>query len=133
MNRKEIEKMIIEKYIVLGSEFNLFSIVVQTERDVTSIYIKNTHALQLEINWRENTMFMYVVYLINGEIPQSNVLYQYNNGQWCRKYIEEIYGTNNPMYKSQNRKKREFLFDLLDYYMTLIRSNPSLLNNLLIE
>ena len=88
----------------------------------------NKHALQIEIDWQENNLFMYVVYLKNEVLPDKNVIYSYEEGQWCRKFLEEVYKTKRPQTKDSNRRySLEHLIDCFEFYMKLINSNPTIL------
>lgn len=127
MRRKDIQTAIYEKYIEFGKTIGLNMVVVEEDPCLTSFYLISKHALQLEIDWQENVAFLYVVQLIDKKIPPSDIIYQYKDGKWCRRYIEEVYGTRNPMYTSQSRYRREFLLEMLDYYIALISENPEIL------
>ena len=71
----------------IGSQFGFMNIVVKSNKDYTDIYLVDKHALQIEIDWREFNLFMYVVYLKDGKLPNKNIIYRYNDGHWCRKYL----------------------------------------------
>ena len=112
----------------LGKMINFPKSFVRSDRYSSEIYIINKHALQLEIDWQENNLFMYVVYLKNEELPYKSVIYIYNDGQWCRKFLEEVYKTKRPLIKNSNRRySSEYLFDCFEFYMQLIDNNPAIL------
>ena len=67
----------------------------------------------------------------NQELPDKKVIYSYQDGQWCRKFLEEIYQTKRPYIKDLKRRySSEYLFDCFEFYMNLISSNPIILTEL---
>ena len=96
---------IVNEFQTLGEELFFSELLIKNERDITNVYLLRDasykYALQLEIDWRECDIFLYIVYLKNGNIPNSNDIYVYTDGTWCRKYIEEIYSIKNPIYKDK--------------------------------
>jgi len=70
-----------DKLYEIGKPFGFSKPVVHSDRLITEIYIINTHAIQIEIDWMENNLFMYAVYLFDGNLPESKVIYNYPNGQ----------------------------------------------------
>ena len=102
--------------------------IIRTDRYNSEIYIVHKHAIQIEIDWLENNLFMYVVYLENDKLPDKSVIYYYNNGHWCRKFLEEIYGVKRPYAKDSCRRySPEYLFDCFEFYRQLISSDPVVL------
>lgn len=73
---------------------------------------------------------MYVVRLIDGNLPDRQVIYKYENGEQCRKFIEDIYHIKNVAHKNPlNRWNDEFLYDKLNFYMDVIRAKPEILTD----
>lgn len=117
-----------DKLYEIGEKMGFSRPIIRSDRYSTEIYIIKNHALQLEIDWQENNLFMYVVYLKNNELPDKSVIYSYEDGQWCRKFLEEIYKTKRPCIKDHNRRySLEYLFDCFEFYIQLISSNPMVL------
>ena len=116
------------KLYEIGEEMGFSKPIIRTNRYSSEIYIIKKHALQLEIDWRENNLFMYVVYLKNRLLPDRSVIYNYKDGQWCRKFLEEIYKATRPCIKDHNRRySAEYLFDCFEFYVQLINRNPIIL------
>lgn len=114
----------------LGEGLDFRNQVIRTSYGVSEIYVVNRHALQLEVDWRENNLFMYVVYLKNNSLPDKDVLYHYGDGHWCRKYLEELYLVKRPIIKDHNRRcSTAYLFDCFAFYTDLINSNTDILKN----
>ena len=127
MNRTEITKILVCEFSKIGNIFGLRNIQIHSKRNITSIYLIGINALELEIDWHENALFMYVVRLIEGQIPNEDIIYKYDDGTWCRIYIDEVYQKKNPLYKSQDRTNSTFLMEIFQYYKNLINSNTLLL------
>ena len=126
--KEHIFNQLSERFCEIGKKLDLTGMIVRGDNYNSEIYIKNNHALQLEIDWYENNLFMYVVYLKNNELPDKNVIYNYEDGQWCRKYLEEIYKTKRPQQKDRSKRYSEqYLFECLDFYEKLIEKNSSVL------
>ena len=114
----------------LGEDLGFSNRVIRTSCGVSEIYVVNRHALQLEVDWRENNLFMYAVYLENNSLPDKGVLYHYGDGHWCRKFIEEIYLVRRPIIKGHNRSySSAYLLDCFAFYADLINSNPDILKD----
>ncbi len=127
-----ILKQLSNKLYEIGRKFDLAELRVRSDRYSSEIYVINNHALQLEIDWRENNLFMYVVYLKNNTLPDENVIYSYADGQWCRKYLEELYKTKRIHQKDRSKRySAEYLFECFDYYAKLIENNPLILEDFL--
>lgn len=117
------------RFSVLGKELGFSEPIIRSSTYSTEIYILKKYALQIAVDWREYVLFVYVVQLQNGVLPEKGVLYHYPNGEWCRKFLEDIYHVKNPMFakKSIAKEKRyteQFLYDVLDFYINTIRENP---------
>lgn len=114
----------------LGEGLGFNTRFMRTNCGVSEIYVVNKHALQLEIDWRENNLFMYAVYLKNNGLPDKGVLYRYGDGHWCRKYLEELYLAKRPIIKDRDRRySSAYLFDCFTFYTDLISSNTDILKN----
>ena len=119
---------LINRMQIIGSRFGYQKIITRSSAALSEIYVMNEHAIQLEIDWKENDLFMYAVYLKDKKLPNEKIIYQYDDGHWCRKYLEEIFNVSRQRIK--NRKDRystEYLFACLDFYDDLIKNNPMLL------
>jgi len=127
IDRTEVEKVLVNEFLAFRHLFDLGRVDIRRSKNITSIYLVGRNALELEIDWHENALFMYVVHLINGKIPSDDVIYKYDDGIWCRIYIDEIYKQKNPIYQSKKRMSSCILFELFQYYKRLIESNPSML------
>ena len=127
INRAEIKRMLVNGFSEIGEFLELNSIDIREDKNCTTIYLVGKNALELEIDWYENALFMYIVHLIDGKIPNDDIIYKYDDGTWCRIYIDEVYQKKNPIYKSINRARPDFLLELFQYYKKLIESDPSIL------
>lgn len=127
INQAEIKKMLVNGFSEIGEFLELNSIDIREGKNCTTIYLVGTNALELEIDWHENALFMYIVHLIDGKIPNDDIIYKYDDGTWCRIYIDEVYQKKNPIYKSINRARPDFLLELFQYYKKLIESDPSII------
>jgi len=109
----------------IGNKIGFNKLIVKSNKNLSEIYIMENHALQLEIDWRENNLFMYAVYLKDKKLPTDRVIYRYDDGQWCRKYVDDIYNTKHYVAKDKNKRYSiEYLFDCFDYYSQLINNDP---------
>ena len=63
-----------EKLQKLGESLGFGNHVIRTSSAMSEIYVVNRHALQLEIDWRENDLFMYAVYLKDKKLPPELIL-----------------------------------------------------------
>ena len=114
----------------LGESLGFGNQVMRTNCGASEIYVVNRHALQLEVDWRENNLFMYAVYLKNNDLPDKEVLYHYGDGHWCRKYLEEICLVKRPTIKDHDRRYTSaYLFDCFAFYTDLINSNADILKD----
>lgn len=114
----------------IGNELGFHKLIKKSSAYISKIYVVNKHALQLEVDWRENDLFMYAVYLKNNKLPDAGVIYRYSDGQWCRKYLEEIYRTKRPIVKDKNKRySSKYFFDVFEFYMQLINGNPDILRD----
>lgn len=112
----------------IGKELGFHKLIMRSNGSISEIYIANNHALELEIDWHENNLFMYAVYLKNKEIPKKGIVYRYEDGQWCRKYLEEIYKTKRPDAKNTLKRYSEtYLLDCFEFYIDLIHSSTDIL------
>ena len=71
----------------------------------------------LEMVGMENT--------VDNTLPVDGVIYHYDDGRWCRKYIEELYKIKNPVYDSPKsvRYTEEFIDLKIDFYKSIFK-NP---------
>lgn len=111
----------------LGKSMGFSEPIIRSNKYSTEIYIVDKHALQVEIDWKENNLFMYAVYLIDCKLPDDSVIYHYPNGHWCRKYLEEICSTKRPSPRNSDRRYSfDYLLDCFNFYASLIGTNPEL-------
>ena len=124
MSNKELQNSLQKIFIEFGAELGLALLAVQESAYTTSIYLSGSFTLELEIDWHEYNICVYAVKLRDNRIPPKDIIYTYKDGQWCRKYIEEIYHTQRPVIHKQMRYQPKFLFDSLKYYISLISNEP---------
>ena len=102
--------------------------IVKSKGTISEIYILGSPAIQVEVDWHENNLFMYAVNIRYDRIPDEDVIYTYPDGQWCRKYIEELYRVKRPPVMDKNRRySPEYPYDCLEFYIKLIEHDPSAL------
>lgn len=125
-----ILEQISKDFYKLGEELGFEKRIVRNKGQISEVYVLNKHAIQIEVDWHENDLFMYVVYLKNKSLPDDSVIYSYDDGHWCRKYLEGIYKAKHPVVKNKNiRYSSEYLLDCFDFYKRLIATNPSILKD----
>ena len=121
-----------ERFRALGPVLGLASFKTRRERWTTEMYLYDQHALQMEIDWRENALFLYGVRLRDGKLPGREVVYRYPDGQPCRTFLEEIYHTRRPAPKDRRAQHEESrLLEQLAFYEALIASDPGVLRQYL--
>ena len=131
--QEEIVQQMSDKLWEIGKQFGFDRLEIRSPGWWSSkIYVMNKHALQIGIDWRDYDLSMYAVYLRNGELPDEHAIYNYPDGQWCRKFLEEIYKTKRTYPKKyvKDRKERyspEYLFYRFDFYAQLIQNDPATL------
>lgn len=130
MDRNRIINKVIASFRQFDKKFEFEQLKITTDHDITNIYLLNGCALQIEILWREYDLFLYLVNIVEKEIP-DNGIYNYDNGQWCRKYIEDIYKIKNPIYKSKKelRYTETFLDLKIEFYKQILFEKPEILIN----
>lgn len=112
------------RFRALGTGLGLTKYRIRRVGQITELYLYDRHALQMEIDWRENELFMYAVWLRDGKLPGSDVVYRYRDGGTCRTFLEEIYHAKRP---AQPRRREEHLLACLEFYEELIFSAPGAL------
>ena len=127
VTRANLQQVLVNEFSEIGNLLGLHKIDIHSDNYITSIYLIGTNALELEIDWHENVLFVYIVHLIDDHLPNEDIIYRYHDGPVCRTYIDEVYQKKNPLYCSNNRTKPEFLLDLFGYYKKLIQSDPAIL------
>ena len=128
ITQEEIKKELFNEFSDIGTLFGLNTVDIREGKSHTSVYLIGINALELEIDWRENALFMYVVYLIDGKLPDENTIYKYDDGTLCRIYIDDLYQIKNPVYQSGDRTSPYFLVALFQHYKRLIKSNPNIIS-----
>lgn len=131
MNGQVLNRLVQEFY-VFGKRMGYGEPIVKSKGTISEIYILGSPAIQVEVDWYENNLFMYAVNIRYDRIPDEDVIYTYPDGQWCRKYIEELYRVKRPPVTDKNRRySPEYLYDCLEFYIKLIEHDPSALKNIL--
>lgn len=118
-------KEISMKFYEFIKKFGFSQPKIQSNSNSSKIYyLFNKHALQIEIDWREYQLYMYIVYLKNEKLPPNGIIYSYKDGHWCRKYVEEIF-LIHPHTCSCTKKHNpeQILYDTLQFYIDIINNN----------
>lgn len=132
MCRDDVLRQLTSMFCEIGKEWGFSEPIIRNRSYVSEVYIVKKNAIQIEVDWRGNDLFMYVVRLVNGNLPPKNVVYSYDDGKWCRKYFEEIYRTKRPMIKDQRQRYSvKYLYDSFDFYTALIKNQPTVLKKFL--
>ena len=122
---KYIEEQLLKRFRLLGEMLGYTKSSKRSFGCVSEIYIINKHAIQIETDWRENNLFMYLVYLKDGKLPPQNTIYNYDDGHFCRVFIENIYCVKRPYVKDTNQRySEEYLIHCFDFYESLLTNNP---------
>ena len=112
----------------IGEPLGFKKLRIRNNSDFTEIYLIGNHALQVEVDWRENNLFLYAVCLKNNKLPPKSVIYRYEDGQWCRRFLEDVYKTKRPLEKDKDRRyTAQYLFDCFTFYEQLIDGAPEVL------
>ena len=126
---KQVLNRLTQEFYAFGKTMGYGEPIVKSKGTISEMYILGTPALQIEVDWHENNLFMYAVNVIDNRIPDENVIYTYPDGQWCRK---ELYRVKRPPVTDKNRRySPEYLYDCLEFYIKLIEHDPSVLKNIL--
>lgn len=129
---KQVLNRLTQEFYVFGKRIGYGEPIVKSKGTISEIYILGSPAIQVEVDWYENNLFMYAVNIRYDRIPDEDVIYTYPDGQWCRKYIEELYRVKRPPVTDKNRRySPEYLYDCLEFYIKLIEHDPSVLKNIL--
>lgn len=112
------------RFRALGTGLGLTKYRTRRVGQITELYLYDRHALQMEIDWRENELFMYAVRLRDGKLPGSDVVYRYRDGSVCRTFLEEVYHAKRP---AQQSRREEHLLACLEFYEKLIVSDHRML------
>ena len=129
---KQVLNRLTQEFYAFGKTMGYGEPIVKSKGTISEMYILGTPALQIEVDWHENNLFMYAVNIRYDRIPDEDVIYTYPDGQWCRKYIEELYRVKRPPVTDKNRRySPEYLYDCLEFYIKLIEHDPSVLKNII--
>lgn len=135
---EKILKRFADRLYELCKDFGFSKPVIRSNVYVANIYVVSKYAkelaIEIQIEWRDKLLEMFVVYMKEEVFPPDTVIYHYDDGQWCRKSFEEIYCTKSPsMTKKEFWEKSllECLDDGFDFYANLIKSNPDILRSFL--
>ncbi len=83
--QQEVEHFVIQKFAVLQSEYNFKPPKVKKEGWITRIdFIKGDIAIEVELDWREFDVFLLIVRLEAGKLPQG---YYISDGKRCRQHL----------------------------------------------
>lgn len=117
-----------ERFCALGTVLGLTKFRTRRERLSTELYLYERHALEMEIDWRENELFFYAVRLRGGKLPGTNTVYRYSDGQPCRTFLEDIYHAKRPAVKDRRERYSEaHLMESFAFYERQIVSDPEVL------
>ena len=119
-----MQMLLTNRFRALGTALGLTKCRTRRVGQVTELYLYNRHALQMEIDWRENELFVYAVRLCDGKLPGPDVVYRYRDGSVCRTFLEEIYHAKRPM---QPNRREEHLLRCLEFYEALIHRDSGVL------
>ena len=119
-----MELLLTNRFRALGTALGLTNCRTRRVGQITELYLCDRHALQMEIDWRENELFVYAVQLCDGKLPGSDVVYRYRDGSVCRTFLEEIYHAKRPM---QPNRREEHLLRCLEFYEALIHRDSGVL------
>ena len=110
---------------VLDDTINREQFKIKSDNHFIKIYLLNGYVLQAEFDRREYDLFLYLINTVDNTLPVDGVIYHYDDGRWCRKYIEELYKIKNPVYDSPKsvRYTEEFIDLKIDFYKSIFK-NP---------
>lgn len=131
------ESILIEltrRFAELGKELGFSEPVIQDRGHQTDLYmLRNGHALQMEVLWGGMVVFVNVVRLYDGQLPDGYVEYTNPDGSWRKRSVYRIYGVE-PVNHNYKRLPPIKTWDEMEpyYYRTLrsldlIRENPDVL------
>ena len=119
-----MEMLLTNRFRALGTALGLTNCRTRRVGQITELYLCDRHALQMEIDWRENELFVYAVRLCDGKLPGPDVVYRYRDGSVCRIFLEEVYHAKRPM---QPNRREEHLLQCLEFYEALIHRDSGVL------
>jgi hypothetical protein len=119
-----METLLANRFRALGTELGLTKCRTRRVGQITELYLYGRHALQMEIDWRENELFVYAVRLCDGKLPGPDVVYRYRDGSVCRTFLEEVYHAKRPV---QPIRREEHLLQCLEFYEALIHRDSGVL------
>ena len=130
--RDSIVKELMIKFSEFGTSLGFSKPIVRSCCNISEMYIVKNHAIQIEIDWNEYDLYMYVVYLREQQLPSINVVYKYDDGHWCRRYLEDLYQVKRNYCNDRNKRYSSgYLFERFDYYINLVNSNCAVLMDFL--
>lgn len=126
--RDEVVKEITKRLANLGELFGFSEIAIQSRPYCTDVYVYGKMALQLEFDWRENDLYMYIVRLNKGQFPSEDIIYRYKDGSLCRRYVEDVCNMKRPTITNKKlRYTLDYFYFLIDFYEQVILENKKLL------
>lgn len=118
----------------LGKELGFSEPVEQDFGYQTDLYmLRNGHALHMEILWGGLVVFVNVVRLFDGKIPDDYVDYENPDGTWGKESVYTIYHTQPVRVRHNNKHLPKTWDEMEPYYyrslkaLDLIRENPDVL------
>ena len=119
-----MKTLLAKRFRAVGTALGLTNCRTRQVGQITELYLYDRHALQMEIDWRENELFVYAVRLRDGKLPGSDVVYRYRDGGVCRTFLEEVYHAKRP---AQPSRREDHLLMCLEFYESLIARDPGVL------
>lgn len=133
-SKKSISADLTEVFAALGKKLGFSDPIVHDRGWETHIFmIRNGHALQMEILWYGLVVFVHVVRLHNGRLPDGYVEYKNPDGSWGKISIYTIYHVKPEKHKKKRNLSLKTWDDMEPYYyrslkeLDLIRENPDVL------
>lgn len=85
---QQLESLVISEFSELRELYGFNGPYISRETWVTRIdYLKNNLGIEFELDWRDYAVFLLIVRLENGALPEG---YYVSHGRKCRKHIETI-------------------------------------------
>jgi len=87
-NEDEVTRVIVDRFSFLQSEFDFSEPVIKSDNLITTIsYLSNEIALEFELDWKENEVFLLITRLTEGRLPNGYYVY---NGKIVRKHLIRV-------------------------------------------
>ncbi len=137
-NTKNTKKIIVETIIESLENLYIYDFskpqVIEKSWSTSVVLMQNEFALEIEIDWREFDIFVLVVRLENGKMPDG---YYVSQGRRCRHHLQKIIIEQNwkvdrdafsmllPNKKNKHQKPRrteEYLIEMFRIYKKVLDS-----------